>query len=516
MTMSLYCSSLLILCIATSAIAKNDDCCSTIEESVANFSSQISNTCNGPSDAAIASLQANVSALQETVSTDVSSLKETVSTEVAKVSLNVEAIFSEVSLLQAAVSAVSLHVSSLQVNVSALQETVSTEVGEVSLKIEAVSLNVSSLQAAASAVSLRVSSLQVNVSSLQTELSSKIAALSKKVYSLQGKVCTKISILKLEVSFLSNKISIMKSELSIKIATVSSHISFLQAKMFLLQQRIFDISVDLTILVNQSSHIYQYFTYQHFTSCYDILRKFPGSPSGYYSIVAFSDKVYCHMSSLPFNSNKGWIRIAFLDLYNTKDCPKEFRLIEKQGIRACGRPYSNTGSCVSTYFQVQDFKYSQMHGKLVGYQVGTPDGARSGIAFNINSEYVDGISLTRGRSRHHIWTFIAGQESNGHKNYCPCANWNANPRGVPSFVGNDYYCEGGSDDIPARQNYIYKNDPLWDGFGCGTSEKACCKPTWFSKTVNPPTSDSIELRICLDEGSYNEDVLLKEYEIYIR
>uniref|UniRef100_A0A1X7T8Y7 Fibrinogen C-terminal domain-containing protein n=1 Tax=Amphimedon queenslandica TaxID=400682 RepID=A0A1X7T8Y7_AMPQE len=165
MTMSLYYSSLLILCTAVSAIAQNDDCCSTIEKSVASFSSQISSTCNGPSDAAIASLEANVSALQETV--------------------------------------------------SSLQEAVSS------------------------------------------------------------------------------------------------------------------LSADIKKVLNYSSDPF-------FTSCYDILQKFPDSPSGYYRIVGFSHKVYCHMSSLPYNGNKGWIRIAHLDLYNTRDCPTGFRLIESNGIRACG------------------------------------------------------------------------------------------------------------------------------------------------------------------------------------
>uniref|UniRef100_A0A1X7T8W5 Fibrinogen C-terminal domain-containing protein n=1 Tax=Amphimedon queenslandica TaxID=400682 RepID=A0A1X7T8W5_AMPQE len=496
MTMSLYCSSLLILCIATSAIAQNTgtlnaiNCCSRIEKSVASFSSQINSTCNGPSDAAIASLQANVSALQETVSTDVSSLQQKVSSEVAEMSTRILNVSSKVSLLQTEVSS---KVSSLK--------------SDVSSKVEAVSLQVSSLQAEVSSkvatVSSEVSSLKANVSSKVESVSSEVAGVSSKLAS----VSSDVSSLQEAVSSLQQAVSSLSADIK-KVLDVSSTLATNVSS--LEKSTVSSLSADIKKVLDYSSDPF-------FTSCYDILQKFPDSPSGYYRIVGFSDKVYCHMSSLPYNGNKGWIRIAFLDLYNTKDCPTGFRLIEKQDIRACGRPYTtNIWSCTSTYFQVEGFKYSQIHGKLVGYQVGSPDGARSGPAFNINSEYVDGFSLTYGRTRKHIWTFIAGQENNGHRNYCPCAKWNANPRAVPSFVGNDYYCEGGSDDAPVKQNYIYKNDPLWDGWGCGTSEKSCCKPTWFGKTINPPTSESIELRLCLDQGSDNEDVYLKGYEIYIR
>ncbi|XP_019859268.1 PREDICTED: uncharacterized protein LOC109587462 [Amphimedon queenslandica] len=292
------------------------------------------------------------------------------------------------------------------------------------------------------------------------------------------------------------------------IASLEANVSALQETVSSLQEAVSSLSADIKKVLNYSSDPF-------FTSCYDILQKFPDSPSGYYRIVGFSHKVYCHMSNLPNTDEKGWIRIAYLDMWNTKDCPSGFKFFDFNGVRACGRPYSPCNSCTNTYFQVQDFKYSQIHGKLVGFQVGTTDGAH-GTAFNINSGYVDGVMLTHGRTRKHIWTFIAGQDNDGNRNYCPCAKWYAHPKAVPSFVGNDYYCEGGSHHSPAIPHYFYRNDPLWDGLRCGTSEEACCKPPWFSKTINPPTSDSIELRLCLDEGSDNEDVLLKGYQIYIR
>ena len=51
------------------------------------------------------------------------------------------------------------------------------------------------------------------------------------------------------------------------------------------------------------------------------------------------------------------------------------------------------------------FSYSQVCGRVEGYQYGTPDAIQKGDNHdNIDSYYVDGISLTRGSPRQHIWT----------------------------------------------------------------------------------------------------------------
>ena len=62
---------------------------------------------------------------------------------------------------------------------------------------------------------------------------------------------------------------------------------------------------------------------------------------------------------------------------------------------------------------------------------------------SINGNYVDGISITLGSSRKHVWTYAAGLSDNYDcKDYnSPCATTpGCSP---PAFVGNDYYCESG-------------------------------------------------------------------------
>ena len=99
---------------------------------------------------------------------------------------------------------------------------------------------------------------------------------------------------------------------------------------------------------------------------------------------------------------------------------------------------------------------------------------------------------------------------------CPCAP--NSPVTVPSFIGNDYFCESG---CPGQyqKNVFYSGDPLWDGEQCGQIEKACCLAPglpWFHKTLNSPTTDYLEMRVCGDEAAGNEDSPVAYYEIYVK
>ena len=39
---------------------------------------------------------------------------------------------------------------------------------------------------------------------------------------------------------------------------------------------------------------------------------------------------------------------------------------------------------------------------------------------------------------------------------------------------------------------------------------------WFNKVLNSTTTDYIELRVCADQGTANEDVPVSFYDIYIK
>ena len=256
------------------------------------------------------------------------------------------------------------------------------------------------------------------------------------------------------------------------------------------------------------------------SSCDAILSKWPNSPSGYYNLAdvnGHTRHVYCHMETL-CGKGGGWRRIASLNMADSNEkCPTQFRTYSSGGVRACGRPVTNSGSCVGITFPSRDIEYSQLCGKVIGYQTGSTDGADAYHASKvINSPYIDGISLTHGNPRKHIWSLVSGYSGIA-ASTCPCGS--NNPRSVPSFVGSHYYCEAGCHNPTASYTTLYTSDPLWDGKSCGSSETTCCQRTlipWFYRSFGYSTTDNIEMRICCDQGTSDEDVTFGQYEIYVK
>ena len=264
------------------------------------------------------------------------------------------------------------------------------------------------------------------------------------------------------------------------------------------------------------------------TSCKEIKKKWPKSISGYYKIgnkaAGTPVYVYCDMEEL-CSSGGGWTRLAYLDMSDaTQNCPSGFRLYQSGGVRACGRATSSVGSCTSVQFPSNGISYSQVCGRVVGYQYASPDAVDNGPGSdhnNINGAYVDGVSITRGSPRKHVWTYMAGLQGSGYYHdgrfNCPCSTGSLQSPHLQSFIGKDYYCESGA---TTNWKYIfYPSDPLWDGKGCGTLETDCCSVSgqpWFHKNYKQTTTDHIELRVCGDQSTADENVPVGSYEIYVK
>ena len=276
------------------------------------------------------------------------------------------------------------------------------------------------------------------------------------------------------------------------------------------------------------------------TSCKEIKTKWPNSTSGYYHIGHKTESqpsyVYCHMEEL-CSSEGGWTRIAYLNMSDcTEECPPGFRLYQSGGVRACGRQSFGDFSCQSVKFPSNGISYSQVCGRVVGYQYATPDAIQRAQWENpqkylggidpkhndINSAYVDGVSLTHGSSRQHIWTFMAGLNENKivDEGNCPCSPGSLQSNHIQSFVGDDYFCESGNSDPNGNiPRHLYTTDPLWDGKGCGSIEQTCCQAPglpWFHKVLNSTTTDYLEMRVCGDQETSDEDVPVNFYEIYVK
>lgn len=261
-------------------------------------------------------------------------------------------------------------------------------------------------------------------------------------------------------------------------------------------------------------------------SCNDIyqVNKASRGRSDYYWIetaAGLLQQVYCDMELECGGHKGGWMRIADVDASTAGACPSGWTFMTtpsqppNPAIPTCRASISG---CSATVFTVHETNYSKVCGKVRGYQKGLTD---SFLAFatatftSIDDPYVDGISITSGTPRKHIWTYATGQTDDTNLvNNCPCAALSgSNP---PPFVQDHYYCESGSQGGAVSNSY-YTSDPLWDGDECVGVNNNCCashgKP-WFLRQFPAAQSDDIEVRIC--GLSADEEVLVDQLELYVQ
>ena len=152
------------------------------------------------------------------------------------------------------------------------------------------------------------------------------------------------------------------------------------------------------------------------------------------------------------------------------------------------------------------------------------DAFQSGARGTIDGYYVDGISITSGFPRKHVWTFAIGLSID--HNYglvlnhnCPCAKYpGLQP---PSFVGNDYYCESAIHGVWQPNKRWLTQHRLWDGH-CSSKSKCCLqlqqtgKP-YFTKSLGTPTTENLEVRLCANgDNVADEDVGLERMSLCVR
>ena len=127
-----------------------------------------------------------------------------------------------------------------------------------------------------------------------------------------------------------------------------------------------------------------------------------------------------------------WHHVAHLNMSDpSQQCPsawREYNISSNAEIRACGRP-SSSEYCPSKTYPVTH-QYSRVCGRVIGYQFKSLDAFyRHCSGGMIDEPYVDGVSVTYGTPRKHIWTYAASWHE-GHnasqlstdikKILCPC------------------------------------------------------------------------------------------------
>ncbi|XP_065919893.1 uncharacterized protein [Dysidea avara] len=236
--------------------------------------------------------------------------------------------------------------------------------------------------------------------------------------------------------------------------------------------------------------------------------------SGYYWLINPLRNVYCNMEQRVVCGNiGGWTRIASVNITKGDECPIEWTEGSRDGISFCRSPSNNPG-CYPVLFPSNGISYQKVCGMARGYQKGSPD------SFNTGTNPPDGLSITHGDPRIHIWSYVIGIHDASpvrDASVCPCGiNSNTGP---DSFVGPNHYCESGyNQGNEDRRSFYLMSDPLWDGLNCPTGNTCCDNPNlpWFYRELDMATMDDVEVRICADQAFADEGVLIDQLELYVQ
>ena len=251
------------------------------------------------------------------------------------------------------------------------------------------------------------------------------------------------------------------------------------------------------------------------SSCNQIYQRNPTSRGtvGHYWIKTNEGlfKVTCNMKLKCAGIEGGWMQVVDVDMNRDDSCPGTWRKITNPKKLCLGL---SSAGCATANFDVKGVSYDNICGQVKAYQKGSTDAFERKIQ-SIDDFYVDGISITLGSPRKHVWTYVAGLSDDydykGHN--CPCATYPG--PSPPAFVGNDYYCESGN--VGTAGALYYLSDPMWDGSGCGSGNGCCAQigMPWFHRKLQMTMTDNFEIRICKDEIHSNEDIAVEKVELFV-
>ena len=231
------------------------------------------------------------------------------------------------------------------------------------------------------------------------------------------------------------------------------------------------------------------------------------------------------MEGINCGGEGGWTRVAFVNMSQPNaTCPTGLTQIQESNLTLCSR--NDTNLVQSAVFTTLGLSYSAVCGRLRGYQFRIAaafrpynDGVQNGAPPSIDDAYVDGVSITHGSSpRKHIWTYAVGsRDGDNFIGGCPCNTGSSELQSTPPYVGDNYYCESGTDTTTGT---LYSDDPLWDGINCNNRETPCCSNSnlpWFNTTLpETTTNDDLELRLIFLSTRNNVGGPLDLIEFYIR
>ena len=210
-------------------------------------------------------------------------------------------------------------------------------------------------------------------------------------------------------------------------------------------------------------------------------------------------------TTIPPSSDPGWMQVG--NIRSSSGCPDGLEEVTADDKKLCAKTLDR--GCSSVIFSTHGISYSTVCGRVYGYNKDTADGfKRYGdcTSCTIDEPYLDGVSITHGSPRQHIWSLAGGV---GLIDNCPCSG--APPNIVPSYVGENFFC-----DVEQSNTYT-DDDRLWDKHNCLAGAEACCeKGHWFCTDLPQASTDDVEFRLCTDQSRYDEDVYIEHVDMFVQ
>ena len=223
-------------------------------------------------------------------------------------------------------------------------------------------------------------------------------------------------------------------------------------------------------------------------------------------------RVYCSMTG--HNCGGGiWMRIGEINMSRRlSECPPTLQRVDIGNRRYC---YCRTSPCSTVSFDSLGKNYSEVCGYVRAYQYGDLEAFR-----DMNPSigwYGEGISVTRGSSKEHIWSYIIGARySSGPRgDACPCSTGGTSSS-PPSQVGDNYYCDSGN---PGPKTGRLYTTPLWSHSSLCRSNGNCCRnpdQPWFKGTTGTRTTDNVDFNWCASRLVGIEEAATTDVQVYIK
>ena len=355
-------------------------------------------------------------------------------------------------------------------------------------------------------ITSKMETLDSKMEILVSTLDSKIGTLDSKVETLDSKVET-----------LDSKVETLDSRIQISQETHSQQINALNSKLDTLTATTAQLSTEHQNLQTDISDT-------EYTDSEESLELYQNLQNNLtHQLERISDSLG-HLAVYTCGGTGGWRRVVYLDMTDSSTtCPSGWQLTGYSK-RTCGRVSTGSWTCDSATFPVSGGEYTRVCGRIKAYQFGAPAAFYSyhyGYRTTIDSASVDGVSVTHGSPRQHIWTFAAAySEGNPTSTWaCPCDS--SIDISVPPFVGEDYFCESGVNEAWGGSSHrftLHSNDALWDGEDCLPSSTCCSlhNPPYFIKQLTTPTTDDIEARMCLYYSATYANIAVELVELYVQ